>query len=115
MSTTKNHIRQTTQAQLAGGAKPYLEKADIDIEKYSSHSTRSASASKTKIRGLLLSEINKEAGWKDKPIYRAFGYINSLKIVYEYFVQITEIFLVIFPTTLMFVNSVALKLQFTSK
>ena len=35
-------------------------KTDIDIEKCLSHFTRSASASKTKIRGLSLSEINNE-------------------------------------------------------
>ena len=57
-------------------------KAGIDIEKYSSHSTRSASTSKAKIKGLTLSEINKAAGWKetstfrpfyDKPIFKTFG------------------------------------------
>ena len=57
-------------------------KAGIDIEKYSSHSTRSASTGKAKIKGLSLSEINKAVGWKetssfrrfyDKPIFKIFG------------------------------------------
>ena len=77
-----------------------LEKADIDIEKCLSHSTRSASATKTKIRGLSLSGINSEAGFKDKQIYIKFGHTNSLKIVYEYFVYITDNFLVVFSNHL---------------
>ena len=57
-------------------------KAGIDIEKYSSHSTRSASTSKAKIKALSLSEINKAVGWKetssfrrfyDKPVFKIFG------------------------------------------
>ena len=59
-----------------------LGKAGTDIENYSSHSTRSASTSKIKIKGLSLSEINKASGWKetstfrrfyDKPIFKTFG------------------------------------------
>ena len=62
--------------------KAILGKAGIDIENYSSHSTRSASTSKAKIKGLSLSEINKAEGWKetstfrrfyDKPIFKTFG------------------------------------------
>ena len=62
--------------------KVILGKAGIAIEKYSSHSTRSASTSKAKIKGLSLSEINKAACWKgtstfrrfyDKPIFKTFG------------------------------------------
>ena len=58
-----------------------LGKAGIDIEKYSLYSTRSASTSKAKIKGLSLGEINKAAGRKetltfrrfyDKPIYKTF-------------------------------------------
>ena len=57
-------------------------KAGIDIEKYSSHWTRSASTGKAKIKGLSLSEINKAVGWKetstfrrfyDKPIFEIYG------------------------------------------
>lgn len=62
--------------------KTILGKAGIDIEKYSSHPTRSDSLSKAKSRGLSSSKINKAASWKetsayrrfyDKPIYRTFG------------------------------------------
>ena len=61
-----------------------LAKAGIDIEKYSSHSTRSVSTSKAKIKGQSLSEINKAAGWKetstfrrfyDKPVFKTFGHL----------------------------------------
>ena len=47
-------------------------KAGIDIEKYSLHSTRSASTSKAKIKGVSLTEINKAAGWKETSTFRTF-------------------------------------------
>ena len=57
-------------------------KAGIDIENYSLHSTRLASTSDAKIKGLSLSEICQAADWKetstfrrfyDKPVFKTFG------------------------------------------
>ena len=80
VSYKKSHKAVTT-SRISRWCKVTLGKAGIDIEKYSSHSTRLASTSKTKIKGLSLSEINKAAGWKetsairgfyDKPIFKTF-------------------------------------------
>ena len=81
ISYKKPHKTVTTST-IRRWCKAILGKAGIDIEKYSSLSTRSASTSKAKIKGLSLSEINKAAGWKetsafrrfyDKPIFKTFG------------------------------------------
>ena len=73
--------KAVTTSTISRWCKAILGKAGIDIEKYSSHSTRSASTSKAKIKGLSMSEINKAAGWKetstfrriyDKPIFKTF-------------------------------------------
>ena len=61
VSYKKPHKAVTT-SMISSWYKVVLGKAGIDIEKYSSHSTRSASTSKSKIKGLSLSEINKAAG-----------------------------------------------------
>ena len=64
ISHKKPHNAITTN-MISRWCKVILGKARIDIEKYSSHSTRSASTSKAKITGLLTSETHKTAGWKE--------------------------------------------------
>ena len=49
-----------------------LGKAGIDIEKYSSDSTRSSNTTTAKIKALTLSEINKAAGWKGDINFQTF-------------------------------------------
>ena len=80
ISYKKPHNAVTTHT-ISRWSKVILGKAAIDIAKYLSHSTRSASTSKAKIERLSLNEINKASGWKetstfrhfyDKPIYRTF-------------------------------------------
>ena len=83
ISYKKPHKAATTST-ISRWCKVILEKAGIDIEKYSSHSTTSASTSKAKIikwNKLSLCEINKAAGWKktspfwryyDQPIFKTF-------------------------------------------
>ena len=69
----KKTRKAVTTSTISRWCKVILEKAGIDIEKYSSHSTRSASTSKAKIKGLSLSEINKAvAGWKETSTFRRF-------------------------------------------
>ena len=81
VSYKKPHKAVTTST-ISRWCKVILGKAGTDIEKYSSHSTRSASTNKAKVKGLSLSEINNAAGWKetstfrrfyDKPIFKTFG------------------------------------------
>ena len=71
ISYKKPHKAFTTST-ISRWCKIILGKARIDIEKYSSHSTRSASTSKAKIKGLSLSEINKAIGWKEASAFRRF-------------------------------------------
>ena len=71
ISYKKPHKAVTTST-ISRWCKVMLGKARIDIEKYSSHSTRSASTSKAKIKGLPLSEMNKAAGWKEISTFRGF-------------------------------------------
>ena len=58
----KKPHKAVTTSTISRWYKVILWKAGIDIEKYLSHSTRSASTSKAKIKGLSLSEINKAVG-----------------------------------------------------
>ena len=48
--------------------KTVIELSGIDIQKYSTHSTRSAASSKAKSMGTLLKNI-KCAGWKSEKIF----------------------------------------------
>ena len=68
----KKPQKAVTTNTISKWRKVTLGKAGIDIEKYSSHSTRSASTSKAKITGLLLSEINKATGWKEISTFKTF-------------------------------------------
>ena len=81
ISYKKPHKAVTTRT-ISRWCKAILGKAGIDIEKYSSHSTKSTSTSKTIIKILSLGEISKAAGSKetstfrrfyDEPIFKTFG------------------------------------------
>ena len=81
ISYKKPHKAVTT-CTISRWCKSILGKAGIYIDKYSSHSTSSASTSRAKIKRLSLIEINKAADWKktstfrqfyDKPIFKTFG------------------------------------------
>ena len=48
--------------------KQVLESAGIDINKYSAHSSRAASTSSCKAKGLSLADIMKSAGWSNSSI-----------------------------------------------
>ena len=64
-----------------------LGKAEIDIEKYSLHSTRSASTSKAKIKRLSVSETNRAAGWKETLTFRRFYQKPIYKILVDLVTQ----------------------------
>ena len=77
----KKPDKAITSSTISRWCKIILEKAGIDIEKYLSHSIRSASTRKARINRLSSSEINKAVGWKetstfrrfhDKPIFKTF-------------------------------------------
>ncbi|WAR01990.1 hypothetical protein MAR_008548 [Mya arenaria] len=55
-----------------------ISRSGIDIDKYSSHSTRSAASSKVKASGLPISEIMKVAGWSTDTTFARF-YDNPLE------------------------------------
>ena len=71
ISYNKRHQAVATST-ISRWFKVILGKAGIDIEKYSSQSTRSVSTSKAKIKRLSLSEINKAADWKETSTFRRF-------------------------------------------
>ena len=52
--------------------KQVLEAAGIDIMKYSAHSSRAASTSSCKAKGLNLAEIMKSAGWSNSSTFARF-------------------------------------------
>ena len=79
ISYKKPHKAVTTST-ISKWCKVILGKSGIDVEKYLSHSTRSASTSKAKIKGLSLSEINKAAGWKETSTFRHFYDKKMFKI-----------------------------------
>ena len=67
--------------------KQVLESAGIDINKYSAHSSRAASTSSCKAKGLSLADIMKSAGWSnsstlakfyDKPVVTASANFGSV-------------------------------------
>ena len=88
LSTSKNHPKQSAQAELVGGAKPYLEK-QILVLKNVCHILQ---GQHQRVRQKLGDFHWVKLIMKDKQIYRKFGHTNLLKIVYEYFVYITGIF-----------------------
>ena len=49
-----------------------LEKAGFDLDRFSAHSTRSASTSKAKAKGVSLGTILKPAGWKGSSTFAKF-------------------------------------------
>lgn len=52
--------------------KQVLELAGIDISKYSAHSSRAASTSSCKAKGLNITEIMKSAGWSNSSTFAKF-------------------------------------------
>ena len=132
ISYKKPH-KAITSSTISRWCKVILWKTGINIEKYSSHSARSASTAKAKIKKLSLSEINKAAGWKEtstfrlfysQPILKSFGDLVIQCHVLVNQTQLRQLMYIMFTfgkfsvfslSTLMFVSSVALKTQFTSK
>ena len=55
-----------------------MELSGIDIQKYSTHSTRSAASSKAKSMGTSLKNIIKCAGWKSEKTF-AQPYDNQIE------------------------------------
>ena len=79
--------KAVTTNTISRWCKVILGKAGIDIEKYSLLSTRLASTSNAKIKGLSLSEINKAAGWKETSTFRRFYYKPIFKTFRDLVIQ----------------------------
>ena len=68
-----------------------LEKAGFDLDRFSAHSTRSASTSKAKAKGVSLGTILKPAGWKGSSTFAKFFHkrveIEDLNVMVQAYVN----------------------------
>ena len=71
--------------------KQILEAAGIDIKKYSAHSSKAASTSSCKAKGLNLAEIMKNAGWSKFEHFRQIFVINLLLPLKQILAQYCQI------------------------
>ena len=71
--------------------KQILEAAGIDIKKYSAHSSKAASTSSCKAKGLNLAEIMKSAGWSKFEHFRQIFLINLLLPLKQILAQYCQI------------------------
>ncbi|XP_028404044.1 uncharacterized protein LOC114526666 [Dendronephthya gigantea] len=65
-------FKQVTKETLSRWVKKVLSSAGIDMDSYSPHSTRAASTSKCRVKGLQLDEIMKTAGWTNAGTFARF-------------------------------------------
>jgi len=66
---THGHVASTTVSRWI---KIVMKNSGIDVEKFSSHSTRSAASSKVKQCGVPITEIMKVAGWSTDQTFSHF-------------------------------------------
>lgn len=60
------------KSTIARWIKQILKSAGIDVDKYTAHSSRAASTSKCKTKGLNIAEIMKSAGWSKESTFSRF-------------------------------------------
>ena len=65
-------FKPVTKETLSRWVKKVLKQAGIDIDQYSPHSTRAASTSKCRNKGLQMDEIMKTAGWTNASTFASF-------------------------------------------
>ena len=65
-------FKPVSKATLSRWIKEVLKSAGIDTEKYAPHSTRAASTSKCRSKGLQMDEIMKTAGWTNAGTFARF-------------------------------------------
>ncbi len=64
--------RPVTKDTISRWVKSVLQQAGVDVTKYSAHSSRAATTSHTKQKGLSLQEIMKTAGWTSTTTFEKF-------------------------------------------
>ena len=70
-------FKPVSKDTIARWVKKLLEQSGIDINKYTTHSTRAAATSYCKAKGLTLAEIMKSAGWSNASTFERY-YHKSL-------------------------------------
>ena len=65
-------FKPVSKDTIARWVKTVLELSGIDVKKYSAHSSRAASTSLCKSKGLALAEIMKSAGWSNAHTFAAY-------------------------------------------
>ncbi|XP_065918235.1 uncharacterized protein [Dysidea avara] len=70
--TSKRPFRRARPATLGHWIKDTLKTAGVDTERYTAHSTRSASTSQARRKGVLVSDILKVANWSTRSTFERF-------------------------------------------
>ena len=72
--TSKRPFRRARPGTLGHWIKHSLGKAGIDTEQFTAHSTRSASSSRARAKGVPVAEILKVANWSSRSTFERFYY-----------------------------------------
>ena len=75
-------FQPVTASTIGRWVKKTLSNAGIDTEQFSAHSTRSASTSKAKVKGVSLKDICKAAGWSNAKTF-AKHYRKPIEVCYS--------------------------------
>jgi len=70
--TSKKPFRRARPATLGHWIKDTLKLAGVDTERYTAHSTRSASTSQARRKGVLMSDILKVANWTSRSTFERY-------------------------------------------
>lgn len=79
--TSKSPFRPATSQTLAHWVKKALEKSGLDTNMFSAHSTRHASTSAAKRRGVNIDTLRKTAGWSQNSL--TFAKFYDLEIAHD--------------------------------
>ena len=72
--TSKKPLRRARPGNLGHWIKDSLRRAGIDTEQFTAHSTRSASSSRARAKGVPVAEILKVANWSSSSTFERFFY-----------------------------------------
>ena len=80
--TSKKPFRRARPGTLGHWIKDCLGKAGVDTERFTAHSTRSASSSRARARGVPIAEILKMANWTSDSTFERFYYRSECSAAY---------------------------------
>lgn len=72
--TSRKPLRRACPGMLGHWIKDYLRKAGVDTGTFTAHSTKSASSSQARARGVPIAEILKVANWSSRSTFERFNY-----------------------------------------